>query len=88
MSLEEGGKMDEGKIYKIVCPHCRKDQHACKSMYQKMGNEAGIGRCLYCDKLNLLIFRLYIFILTIKLRIKSMTIMYPIRWTRQEEGIA
>ena len=56
MSLEEGGKMNEGKIYKIVCPHCRKDQHACKSMYQKMGNEAGIGRCLYCDKLMILTY--------------------------------
>ena len=56
MSLEEGGKMDEGKIYKIVCPHCQKEQHACKSMYQKMGNEAAIGTCLHCDNLMILMY--------------------------------
>lgn len=48
--------MDEGKIYKIVCPHCQKEQHACKSMFQKMGSEAGIVTCLHCDKLMILTY--------------------------------
>ena len=54
--MEEGDKMDEGKIYKIVCPHCQKEQHACRSMYQKVGIDAGIGRCLHCDKLMILTY--------------------------------
>ena len=47
--------MDEGKIYKIVCPHCRKEQCVCKSMFQEMGIDAGIGTCLYCQELMILI---------------------------------
>ncbi len=48
--------MDEGKIYKMVCPHCRKEQCVCKSMFQEMGIDAGIGRCLYCQELMILVY--------------------------------
>lgn len=48
--------MDEGKIYKIVCPHCQKEQHVCKSMFRKMGKEASIGICLYCQEVMILVY--------------------------------
>ena len=48
--------MDEGKIYKIVCPHCQKEQLACKSMFRKMGKEANVGICLYCQELMILVY--------------------------------
>ncbi len=55
-NLEEEDKMDERKIYKIVCPHCQKEQHVCRSMFQEMGIDAGIAKCLYCDKLMILTY--------------------------------
>lgn len=43
--------MDKGKIYKIVCPHCQKEQHVCKSMLQSAKIDAGIVTCLYCGEI-------------------------------------
>ena len=48
--------MDEGKIYKIVCPHCRKEQCVCKSMFQSAKIDAGIVTCLYCGEIMILVY--------------------------------
>ncbi|MDE6365168.1 MAG: hypothetical protein K2L86_13060 [Lachnospiraceae bacterium] len=48
--------MDRGKTYKIVCPHCGKEQYACKSMFQEIGIDAGIGTCLHCQERMILIY--------------------------------
>lgn len=48
--------MDEGKIYKIVCPHCQKEQHVCKSMFRDAKIDANIGTCLYCGKIMIMVY--------------------------------
>lgn len=48
--------MNNGKTYKIVCPYCGKEQYRLAGMSREMGIDAGIGACIYCQELMILVY--------------------------------